>query len=141
MVTFREKTTRAHGVSAVASVDGTGSVTAMSGGSAVLAVSNTDAGLTPLELLDGALAACLAVSIRYAAKRAGLLEQAGAITVTVEHEKAPDDVARVARFLARYSFAGPIGAGDRDTLIAEGHRLCTVGKTIAQGAEIVDVID
>ncbi|HTM78051.1 MAG TPA: OsmC family protein [Devosia sp.] len=141
MVTFREKTTRAHGVSAVAEVDGAGRLSAKSGGSAGLAVTDADAGLTPLELLDGALAGCLAISIRYAAKRAGLLEQAGAIAVTVEHDKAPDDVARVARFRVRYSFAGAIDAAGKAMLIAEGHRLCTVGKTLAQGAAIIDLPD
>ena len=138
MVTFREKTTRPHGATAAVTPDGEGRVTLKAGAQAIVAVSDADEGFTPLELLDAALASCLAVSIRYAARRHGIAEHVGRIEVAVDHEKAPDDLSRVVRFHARYVFAGEISAEERAMLIAEAHRLCTVGNTIARGTDIVD---
>lgn len=138
MVTIRQKITRPHGVTAKASVAGQGTIIAASGASAVLAVGQADMGLTPVELLDAALAGCLAISIRYAAKQRGLADRAGQIEVHVDHEKAAAGSSRIVRFHVDYIFGGDITPDERAGLIAEGHRLCTIGNTLAAGAEIVD---
>lgn len=138
MVTIREKAARPQGVTSRIDAQGTGAIEGLSGGSATLSVTQTEAGFTPLELLDGALAGCLAISIRHAAKQRGWLDRLGDVAVTVSHEKASDAPSRVAGFTASYSFSAEISEAEQQVLIAEAHRLCTVGNTFAHGAVVKD---
>lgn len=135
MATIRH---RPIGVTAAVGPTGTGTVEAASGGGTALAGSPSMAGLNPLELLDASLAGCLALSVRIAARGLGLFERIGEIRVEVKGEKAPEGPSRIARQTCRFAIAGTLSAEERAALIAEAHRICTIGNSIGGAIEIVD---
>jgi uncharacterized OsmC-like protein len=118
---------------------GQGSVRAQSGAGAKLANLATEEGFTPLEFMDAALAGCLVISVRMAARSKGWLDRLGAVNVEVTHEKAPDKPSRVAAFACAFTIDGDFSSAEREQLIAEAHRICTVGNTFEHGAIIRDV--
>ena len=118
---------------------GPGSVLAQSGAGAKLANLASDEGFTPLELMDAALAGCLVLSVRIAARKLGWLDRLDAVNVKVTHEKAHDMPSRVAAFDSAFEIDGDFSAAEHDELIAEAHRLCTVGNTFERGAVVRDI--
>lgn len=139
MVVIREKVLRSKGVVGIVSKNGAGNVHAVSGSDVSLAVTQTEPGFTPLELLDAAISGCLAISIRHAAKQHGWLDRLGDVSVTILHQKATDLPSRIIGFEASYDITGDFSAEERATLIEAAHNLCTVGNTLTSGARIVDV--
>lgn len=135
MTTIRQRPT---GVAATVDVNGRGTVQAASGGGVVLAGSPSMEGLNPLELFDAALAGCLALSVRIAARTLGLSARLGPVTVEVRGTKAADAPSRIARQVCRFAIAGDLTADERARLIAEAHRICTIGNSLADGVEIED---
>jgi uncharacterized OsmC-like protein len=125
-------------VGASLSRDGAGRVVAHSGAAATLAVSASDEGLTPLELMDAALAGCLVISVRIAARKFGWLDRLVQVSVDVTHEKAPEGPSRIAAFTTAFVIEGDLSADEREQLIAEAHNICTVGNTLGSGAAIRD---
>lgn len=118
---------------------GQGSVTAQSGASLPLAGSASESGMTPLEMMDAALAGCLALSVRIAARERRWHERLIDVSVEVQHEKAPDAPSRIARFACVFAISGDFSQGERDELIAAAHTLCTVGNTLDGPVDITDV--
>jgi len=129
---------RPMGVAAVVEPSGRGSLAAVSGATAVLAGSPSMPGLNPLELFDAALAGCLALSVRIAARHLGLADRIGEVRVEVTGEKAADAPSRIARQVCRFGIAGDLAEAERAALIAEAHRICTIGNSTAGAVEIVD---
>jgi len=129
---------RPKGVTAVVEPSGRGSLAAASGATAVLAGSPSMPGLNPLELFDAALAGCLALSVRIAARHLGLAERVGEVRVEVTGEKAPDAPSRIARQVCRFGIDGDLGADERAALVAEAHRICTIGNSTHGAVAIVD---
>ena len=132
-------TTRPTSVTATLPAREQGSVLARSGAGAQLANLASDGGFTPLEFLDAALSGCLVLSVRIAARKFGWQERLGTVTVEVSHEKAPDLPSRVAGFACAFQIDGEFSAAERAQLIAEAHRLCTVGNTFEHGAVVRDI--
>jgi len=118
---------------------GLGKVTARSGASMELAGSARESGMTPLELMDAALAGCLALSVRIAARTFGWQDRLVSVNVEVRHEKAPDAPSRIAGFDCAFDIEGDFTAAEREALVAEAHRVCTVGNTLETRVEIRDV--
>ena len=116
-----------------------GSVLARSGAGAQLANLASDSGFTPLEFMDAALSGCLVLSVRIAARKLGWLDRLGAVEVEVHHEKAHDLPSRVAAFDCSFQIAGEFSDDERGQLIAEAHRICTVGNTFEHGAIVRDI--
>jgi uncharacterized OsmC-like protein len=131
--------TRPTTVSATLDHAGHGSVTAKSGAAAKLANLASDEGFTPLEFMDAALAGCLVLSVRIAARKLGLLDRLVNVDVEVTHEKAPELPSRVASFATAFDIEGDFSDEERQPLIAEAHAICTVGNTFEHGATIRDV--
>lgn len=132
-------TTRPTTVGARLGREGAGEVAARSGASAILANLASDDGFTPLEFMDAALSGCLVLSVRIAARKFGWVDRLGEVRVDVTHEKAPDLPSRVAAFSCTFEIDGQFSAEERATLIAEAHRICTVGNTFEHGALIRDL--
>lgn len=132
-------TTRPTTVSAQIDGKGKGEVAAKSGATLPLASMVRDEGMTPLELMDAALAGCLVLSARIAARKFGWADRLKAVSVDVTHTKADDEPSRVAKFACVFSITGDFTDAERQQLIAESHAVCTVGNTLETGAEIVDV--
>lgn len=118
---------------------GQGSVLARSGAREKLANLASDEGFTPLEFLDAALSGCLVLSVRIAARKRGWLDRLETVNVEVTHKKAHDLPSRVAAFDCIFQIDGEFSAAERDELIEEAHRICTVGNTFEHGAIVRDV--
>lgn len=118
---------------------GHGSVTAKAGAVAKLANLASDEGFTPLEFMDAALAGCLVLSVRIAARKLGLLDRLVKVDVEVTHEKAHELPSRVASFTSSFAILGDFSPEERQALISEAHAICTVGNTFEHGATIRDV--
>lgn len=131
--------TRPTSVSATLDQAGHGSVQAKSGAAARLANMASDEGFTPLEFMDAALAGCLVLSLRIAARKLGWLDRLVKVDVDVTHEKAPEAPSRVASFATSFVIEGDFSPAERQQLIEDAHALCTVGNTFEHGAVIRDV--
>ena len=131
--------TRPTSVGATLDHAGHGSVQARSGAAAKLANLASDEGFTPLEFMDAALAGCLVLSLRIAARKRGWHDRLVRVDVEVTHEKAPELPSRVASFASSFVIDGDFSPAERQQLIADAHALCTVGNTFAQGAVIRDI--
>jgi uncharacterized OsmC-like protein len=118
---------------------GQGSVQAKSGAAARLANLASDEGFTPLEFMDAALAGCLVLSVRIAARKLGLLDRLVKVDVEVTHEKSHELPSRVASFATSFQIEGDFSDAERQWLIAEAHAICTVGNTFEHGAFVHDV--
>ena len=133
-------TTRSVSVSATLGGSGQGSVAAHSGATAVLAGLASEAGFTPLELMDAALSGCLVLSVRIAARKRGWGDRLQHVDVVVSHEKEHEGPSRVAAFTCSFEITGDFSADERALLIADAHEICTVGNTFEHGAVIRDTV-
>lgn len=93
-------------------------------------------GFTPLEIQAAALAACIAASVRIAA-RAMELGPLGEIDVEVEAIKAEDEPSRLGRFDVSVAFADPLDDAVQDRLIEAAEDICTISNTLRAGDTIV----
>lgn len=93
-------------------------------------------GFTPLEIQAAALAACIAASIRIAA-RAMDVGQLGEIDVEVEAIKAEDEPSRLGRFEASVTFSDPLDTDIQDRLIHAAEDICTISNTLRAGDTVV----
>ncbi len=118
---------------------GQGTVKAQSGAVLALAGLAAEDGMTPLELMDAALAGCLALSIRIAAREFGWQERLEHVRADVRHEKAAGAPSRIGSFLCSYAIDGDFSAEERQALISRAHEVCTVGNTLAAQPEIQDL--
>ena len=130
--------TRPLTVSAQIDNEGQGEVKAQSGARMALAARVRDEGMTPLELMDAALAGCLVLSARIAAKKFGWHDRLKSVSVDVTHTKGEGEPSRVAQFSCDFEIRGDFTQEERLQLIAESHAVCTVGNTLERGASIVD---
>lgn len=126
-------------VSAHLDKDRQGEIEARSGARMALAALVRDEGMTPLELMDAALAGCLALSMRIAARKFGWQERLEGVSVEVTHTKGEGAPSRIAQFACDFDIKGDFTEEERRQLITEAHAVCTVGNTIERGALIVDV--
>ena len=132
-------TTRPTTVSAHLDAAGKGEVEAHSGARLALAALARDEGMTPLELMDAALAGCLVLSLRIGARKFGWHDRLKGVSVDVTHTKAEDAPSRVSGFACDFRIEGDFTAEERQQLIDEAHAVCTVGNTLERGASITDV--
>lgn len=132
-------TTRPATVGARLGGTGRGHIKALSGTSVDLAGLASDEGLTPLEFMDAALAGCLVLSVRIAARKFGWGNRLSEVVVDVTHTKADDEPSRVERFACAFAIEGDFTREERQQLIDEAHAICTVGNTFERGAQIIDV--
>jgi len=118
---------------------GQGEVRAKSGAQAVLAGLASEEGFTPVELMDAALAGCLVLSFRIAARKRGWGARLRSIAVDVIHHKASEGASRVQGFDCCFTIDGDFSQTERADLIAEAHAICTVGNTLHAGAQMRDI--
>lgn len=125
---------------ATASLDrnGRGDVVARSGASLTLAGSPSMEGFNPLELLDASLAGCLALSVRIAARNLGFNDRLGSVQVEVIGAKAAEPPSRIASQTCRFAIEGDFTDAERQALIEEAHKVCTIGNSYATAIDIID---
>lgn len=120
---------------------GQGQFKAQSGAELPIAGRVSEDGMTPVEMMDAALAGCIALSIRIAAREFEWQDRLEHVNVDVQHKKAEDGPSRVVGFSCAYDIRGDFSEEDRQKLIARAHELCTVGNTLGANPEIVDVAE
>jgi uncharacterized OsmC-like protein len=130
---------RQTGATAVIPQTGQPVVTSATGGEITLNRAATDPAFSPLDLLYGAIAGCLAVGIRDAARRTGSAGRLRSASVVVAGDKATEGRQRVVRLKIRFDIDGDFDAATRAALIAEAEETCTVSNTIRATPEFVTV--
>jgi uncharacterized OsmC-like protein len=93
-------------------------------------------GFTPLEIQASALAACIASSVRIAARNLGV-GQLGRIDVDVEATKAADEPSRLGTFHAIVRFGDALDPAVKQRLVAAAENICTISNTLRAGDTIV----
>ena len=93
-------------------------------------------GFTPLEIQAAALGACIAASVRIAA-RAADIGALGQIDVEVEAIKAEDEPSRLGRFEIVVHFSDPLDAAVQNRLIEAAEDICTISNTLRAGDTLV----
>lgn len=105
-------------------------ITNARGGAMDIVFSSRIKGFTPLEVQAAALAACMDVSLRIAARQAGL-SGLGDIAVSVEAAKADAAPSRLARFNIEVSFSDTLDEDMKARLVREAEAICTISNTLA----------
>jgi uncharacterized OsmC-like protein len=93
-------------------------------------------GFTPLEIQAASLAACIAASVRIAA-RAADIGPLGQLDVEVEAIKAVDEPSRLGRFEVAVRFSDPLDEAVQDRLIHAAEDICTISNTLRAGDTVV----
>jgi len=130
---------RQTGAAAVVAPTGQPVVTSATGGEITLNRAATDPAFSPLDLLYAAIAGCLAVGIRDAARRTGALDRLRSARVEVKGDKAADGPQRVVRLRIKLEIDGDFDEATRAALIAEAEETCTVSNTIRTSPEFVTI--
>lgn len=99
------------------------------GQSLEVALSPSAAGFSPMELQASALAACVAMSVRIAARRAGQALQ-GPVEVTVTATKATDEPSRLGSFDVVVEIVENLPPGVSTALVAASEDICTISNTL-----------
>lgn len=102
-----------------------------------VALSPSAPGFSPLELQASSLAACIAMSVKIAARQEGLppLEQ---VAVEVVATKAADEPSRLKTFAATVTIGDPLPPGKIEDLVRAAEDICTISNTLRSGdVEIV----
>jgi uncharacterized OsmC-like protein len=136
MATARPRRT---GATAMIGADGPAVAESATGGRITLNRAATDPAFSPLDLLYAAVAGCLVVSLRDAARRTGVLDRLRTARAAVEGDKAAEGPPRVARLRIRLEVDGDFDEATRAALIAEAEAACTVSNTIRAAPEFVTV--
>src|SRR5579871_4197529 len=123
MATIKPRET---GATAVIVPAGQAMVTSATGGDIALNRAATDPAFSPLDLLYAAVAGCLVVSLRDAARRTGVIDRLRSARAIVRGDKAPDAPPRVARLRITFEVDGDFDETTRAALIAEAEATCTV---------------
>lgn len=93
-------------------------------------------GFTPLEIQAAALAACIAASIRIAAREAGMGPLA-AVDVDVEAVKAEEGPSRLASFRCTVHFEDDLDDGTKARLVEAAEHICTISNTLRAGDTVI----
>jgi uncharacterized OsmC-like protein len=128
---------RRTGATAVITPTGQAVVTSATGGEIGLNRAATDPAFSPLDLLYAAVAGCLVVSLRDAARRIGVIDRLRLGRAVVQGEKAPEGPPRVARLRIKFEIDGDFDDATRAALIAEAEETCTVSNTLREAPEFV----
>lgn len=91
-------------------------------------------GLTPLELISSSLGLCVALTLNQLIERDNL--NVDELKVDVGAEKSTEKPSRIARFIVDISFSGEFDQKVKAKLIKIANRACTIGNTLAHGAEV-----
>lgn len=125
------------GATAVVGQSGFPRIASATGGMLAIATGASEPGFNPIDLLYASLSSCMVMSARIAAKRLGLLERIGALSVTVSGEKERDGEAeRVALFTLVLSLEGDIDREDAGRILHLAEEICTVSRTLQASASI-----
>lgn len=93
-------------------------------------------GFTPLEIQGAALAACIASSVRIAARNLGV-GALGQVDVEVEATKVADAPSRLGSFHAIVRFGDALDAEVKLRLVEAAEHICTISNTLRAGDTII----
>ncbi|QLF68236.1 OsmC family protein [Peteryoungia desertarenae] len=101
------------------------------GGEIRIATGAEEAGFNPLDLLLAALASCLSMSVRIAAREHGQNSYLTEVTVDVTAEKDAADKSRLSAIYADIVVTGELSADMLDHIVQRADDLCTVSNALA----------
>jgi len=130
---------RQTGATAVIAPTGQAVVTSATGGEVMLNRAATDPAFSPLDLLYAAVAGCLVVGVRDAARRTGVIDRLRSARTVVKGDKATEGPPRVVRLRIEFEIDGDFDDATRAALIAEAEETCTVSNTIRAAPEFLTV--
>ncbi|MDZ7928025.1 MAG: OsmC family protein [Agrobacterium sp.] len=110
-------------------------VSTVTGGTLEIVTGVSEPGFNPIDLLYSSLAACLALSVRIAASRMGLLDSFESVVVDVSGEKSAQEPYRIIRFDIRIEIAGTFDEATRAAIVHAAEEICTVSNTLKGDAE------
>lgn len=112
-------------------------VRSATGGEINLVTGASQAGFDPIDLLLASLAACIAMSVRIAARRLGHAERFEDVTVESTAEKAKDGSHRINRFVVAITLKGQLSAEDQHAIAELAESICTVSNALSPRPELV----
>ncbi|RXZ82065.1 OsmC family peroxiredoxin [Paenibacillaceae bacterium] len=96
--------------------------------------SEAAAGWSPLEMMEGALALCVAKSLQAIMKRDDL--EAEEMEVLLQSRKAEAGASRVEHFQVEVSLPSYLNSEYQEKLLKHASMICTIGNTYKRGSEI-----
>jgi uncharacterized OsmC-like protein len=105
-------------------------VTVGSSGTLDLSAIGGQRGYSPGELLLGALAGCLTLSLKFAIKEAGLIDRAGDVDVQVVGTKSEELPSRFTDLAVSINFTGTLTDAEKEALVERAEQVCTVTNTL-----------
>lgn len=112
-------------------------ISTVTGGELEIVTGISEPGFNPIDLLYSSLAACLALSVRIAASRLGLLERFNGASVDVTGEKSAAEPYRIVRFNIGIEVRGDFDGESRSTIAHMAEDICTVSNTLKGDTEFV----
>ena len=107
------------------------------GGTLHIVTGASQPGFNPIDLLHSALAACLTMSARIAARELGLEDGLVEVVAKASGDKAADGPSRVARFHVVMSFKGNLTPEQQLLVAHRADEICTVSNSLATKPDIV----
>lgn len=96
--------------------------------------SEAAAGWSPLEMMEGALALCVAKSLQAVMKRDDI--EAEWMEVLLQSRKAEAGASRVEHFQVEVSLPPYLSSDYQEKLLKHASMICTIGNTYKRGSEI-----
>jgi uncharacterized OsmC-like protein len=123
--------TRPVGATATLGKTGYPHLVSETGGTLDIATGPSQPGFNPIDLLHAALAACLAMSARIAARELGLADALSEVVARATGDKATDGLSRIARFHVVMRFRGNLTPQQQLLVIHRAEEICTVSNSLA----------
>lgn len=101
------------------------------GGELEIVTGASQPGFNPLDLLLAALAACMSMSARVAARELGFAHGFEGIDVEVNGVKAQDTPSRFIAYTVHFNFHGSLTAQEQHTIAHRAEEICTVSNSLA----------
>ena len=95
-----------------------------------------DGGLNPVELLEGAMALCVSLTLRAMFERDGVLTDDTSLIIDVNGEKDPEGANRFHKFDIKVKFPESFADEYKKKAMVVAERGCTIGNTIINSATV-----
>ncbi len=116
-------------------------VTVGSSGTLVVSAIGGQRGYSPGEMLLGALASCMALSLKFAVKEAGVVDRAGEVSVQVTGTKSDTGPSRFIDIAVNITFAGnTLTEAEKQALVARAEDVCTVSNSLHTPPTITKIL-
>jgi len=92
------------------------------------------AGWSPLEMMEGALAFCVAKSLKTVMSRNGM--ESDTLEILIQSKKAESGASRVEQFQVQVTLSPDLSRDDQEKLLKQVAMICTIGNTLKRESQI-----